>query len=369
MADHDVVISGGGPAGLLLGCLLAQAGREVAVFERSDSPDGRTRAIGIHPPGLAALGAAGLAEDVLAEAAVLSGGVVTSRGRVLADLDLPPERPVLTLAQTRTEALLRARLETLSPGALRTGTTVLHAADDATSVRVSALAEGRVEEHRADLLVVAEGVRSGLRGTRRFGWRSVPGSAWYSMLDVTGADDDDRARLHLEPAGVVESFPLPGGRRWVLREGERRTRTPASFRAEVGERCGIDIGTVGAVPTAFRARQHRAGRLVRDRTVLLGDAAHEISPIGGQGMNIAWIAACRLAVAVTDRADRVRALDAYQRVTMRTAAIAQRRALFNMTVGAPWPDAPRALRDVAIRALARGATGERLLAAMTMGGL
>jgi 2-polyprenyl-6-methoxyphenol hydroxylase-like FAD-dependent oxidoreductase len=69
---------------------------------------------------------------------------------------------------------------------------------------------------------------------------------------------------------------------------------------------------------------------------LLGDAAHEISPIGGQGMNLGWVNAGRLATAlraalVEGEAD----LGGYARGALRAARAAQRRSAFYMTMGAP----------------------------------
>jgi 2-polyprenyl-6-methoxyphenol hydroxylase-like FAD-dependent oxidoreductase len=86
-------------------------------------------------------------------------------------------------------------------------------------------------------------------------------------------------------------------------------------------------------------------------------------------MNLAWIAASRLAVAVTERTDRDQALSTYERVTLRSAAAAQRRARFNMLMGARMSSGATAARDLAIRALAHGPAGDRLVGAMTMRGL
>ena len=68
MPDHDVLIVGAGPVGLLLACLLVQDGVRVAVYERRTHADDRTRAIGIHRPGLEALDAAGIGTAVRAHA-------------------------------------------------------------------------------------------------------------------------------------------------------------------------------------------------------------------------------------------------------------------------------------------------------------
>ncbi|WP_243226059.1 NAD(P)/FAD-dependent oxidoreductase [Microbacterium sp. CIAB417] len=370
MPECDVAVVGAGPAGLLLACVLARRGVSVIVLEKTSGRDDRSRAIGIHPPGVAALSTAGVADAFRAEALALTGGTVTSRGRVLADLDFAPGQEVLTLPQARTQALLADRLADLAPGALRTGVLVRNVLPEGHAARALIERDGREGEVSARRIVIADGVHSGIRDVLAFGWRRVPGEADYTMLDVGGAAGDDRARLHLEPGGVVESFPLPGGgRRWVIR-ADAPFRSTAAFADMVRQRTGEDIGDTGdALPQSFRAAQHRAGRLVFGPLVLLGDAAHEISPIGGQGMNLAWIAACRLAAALTGPGDREAALEAYARVSLRAAATAQRRARFNMAMGAPMGAARRSARDVAIRTLARGGSGRRLLGTMTMSGL
>ncbi|MCZ0710608.1 NAD(P)/FAD-dependent oxidoreductase [Microbacterium paraoxydans] len=373
MVDHDVLVVGGGPVGLLLACLVGQDGRRVRVCERRPEPGTQTRAIGIHRPGLDALDAAGVGTGVRSEALRLSGGEVRSRGRRLAALTFTTERPILTLAQPRTEELLRDRLRTLQPDALQSGSVVRSVRDEGAFVRVGIDGEHGRREETASIVVVADGVRSPLREAFGAGWRARTGTAGYAMLDVDDPPADDRAVLYFEPDGLVESFPLPGGRRrWVVREDRGGTVTSvAELAGLVAQRTGHALEVDPTAPvSSFRAAQHAARRLHRGRIVLLGDAAHEVSPIGGQGMNLGWVDALRL-VAALRRTDRGAApvLDGFAREVQRAARKAHHRSAFFMAMGAPAVAPVVAMREGLVRTLGSSALRPWTTGLITMRGL
>jgi 2-polyprenyl-6-methoxyphenol hydroxylase-like FAD-dependent oxidoreductase len=365
----DVAVVGGGPVGVFLAVLLAQAGVSVQVLEQRLERSPHSRAIGIHPPALAALAEAGVAKTMSSEGVQIRRGEARSGGRPVAAVDFSAASSrfpyVLTLPQLRTEAILEARLRELDPQALVRGARVDSLHDDGGRVLLrgttgrageAEAAAGSADEAdtgpafgaSARIVVAADGARSPVRtllGTP-CPTRALPDT--YLMGDFADSTGDGPVGvLYLESGGIVESFPLPGGiRRWVAHTDTLMgAATAGDLAALVAERTGVrpDPET-NTMLSAFSVRTGLARELVRGRTVLIGDAAHEVSPIGGQGMNLGWLDAAELAPIITAslRGDTVGAeLAAYGRTRRRAAVVASLQAQLNMMLGRPL--APRLL--------------------------
>lgn len=369
----EVLIVGGGPTGLFLASLLAGRGLDVVVLEKRRVPSRHSRAIGLHPPALGALRELGLDREAVAGGVPLRSGAALSQGRHLGHVRFAarrtPNRFVLSLPQSRTEEMLARRLAALSPTALRRGWEVTQVLETAGGVEVTARRTAEQDgaaphgsspllRWRARLLVVADGARSGTRTSLGIAMRGRALPDTYLMGDFaeetpsTGARAAGRrpreARIHLEADGVVESFPMPDARRrWVVHTGPTGAGPPSSahrlaalLQRRLGEAPDPDTATM---ISAFTVAQRFAARLCTRRCVVIGDAAHEISPIGGQGMTLGWLDALDIAPLVrgaiaTDQApDLSRDADwgRIERRIMRRARTAGAIAGLNTALGRP----------------------------------
>ncbi|MFJ6534805.1 FAD-dependent oxidoreductase [Paenarthrobacter sp. NPDC091711] len=351
----DVVIVGAGPVGLFMGLLLLQRGHQVRILERRSSRSNRSRAIGIHPPALAGLARAGVADPLITAGVRIKRGVAYSRRRPVAELafDGDPGFPfILAVPQPVTEEALELAVQNMDADAIVRGADVREVVEELGHVRTIAHCPAGVQEFSSRLVVAADGAHSTIRRHHLPGLtaRSYPDS--YIMGDFPdNTGHGSKAVLYLEPGGIVESFPLPGGvRRWVVRLGAPAKGPTADKLADlVLARTGEVLHVPGnSMLSAFEVRSRLAQRMVHGRVVLLGDAAHEISPIGGQGMNLGWLDAAALAPIIDASfrgADVGPDLAGFEKSRRKAALRASRQAGLNMALGRPLPPPAMSARN------------------------
>ena len=165
------------------------------------------------------------------------------------------------------------------------------------------------EELSTRLLAAADGARSAIReraGIARFGWDY--GQAGIVTTVAHERPHHGRAEEHFLPAGPFAILPLTGNRSsivWTEESGEaaRIIALPdKDFHAELEKRFGLHLGDIAiAGPRrAYPLGLSVARAFIAERIALVGDAAHVIHPIAGQGLNMGLRDVAALAEAVVD---------------------------------------------------------------------
>jgi len=160
---------------------------------------------------------------------------------------------------------------------------------------------------RARLAVAADGARSKLRALA-----AIPAYGWdYDQSGIVATveherDHEGRAEQHFLPAGPFAILPLPGRRSsivWNERRADARALValePEEFLSQLEPRFTPKLGSIRLASRVetFPFRFQIARRFVGERLALVGDAAHVVHPIAGQGLNLGFRDIAALAEAI-----------------------------------------------------------------------
>nr|WP_306269379.1 ubiquinone biosynthesis hydroxylase [Pararhizobium sp. IMCC3301] len=320
----DVVIAGAGYAGLAMALALKTSlpDMKVGIIDPRDprAPSEDQRSSAIAASGRNLFQALGVWDDMVSAAEPIREMIVTDSetGDAVrpvfltfagdADSAAPFAHmvPNQVMVHTLAVAAENRGLEFLPPGR------VTHFSLDGPVQRLT-LSTGKIIMTR--LLIAADGVRSALRqlaGIRTVGWQYGQ-SAIVCTISHT-EPHHGRAWEHFLPAGPFAILPLPskGDQHrsslvWTEADGDAKRLVAGdefTFRMELERRIGHELGTLSlASPRqSFPLGLMVARDFVRPRFALLGDAAHGIHPIAGQGLNLGLRDVAALAETLVDAA-------------------------------------------------------------------
>ncbi len=335
--DTDIVIAGGGLNGLSMALALRAGGFAVVLVDpvaqkiRANSKfDGRSYALSIASKRV--LSALGVWDSIADTAPILGIKVTDGRaGEAPSPLMLAfdhaeiEEGPMGFMAEDRKlrPALLAACRDA---GVVQIeGDSVASEAADESGVTVT-LGSGKTLGAR--LLIACDGKKSAIAtraGIRKTGWE-------YDQTSLVCAIAHELphhgiAHQYFMPAGPLAILPLKGNRCSIVWT-ERRARaeaiqamSDADYLAELRPRFGTFLGDIELAGARFTypLALSIADRFLSDRIALVGDAAHVVHPIAGQGLNAGLKDVAALAEVLTDAhrrgedIGRAEVLERYQR--------------------------------------------------------
>lgn len=297
MADHDVIIAGAGPVGLIAALGLAQKGVRVTLVDAADDILDEPRGMTYHWAVLAGLERLGVLEDAKSAGWLnheWSAQIHATGERISMDIGLLADdvrHPYsLILGQDALAAVVKEHLERLPDAQVLWGHAVTGFSQDASGVSVQVQTSDGPQELRAGWLVGADGARSVVRRGLGLGFEGMTWGERFVATNCRGRYDDHFVSGYLiddQYGAVIHKITTDGLWRHTyaesldLPEEGIEDRMADHFRAVLPE---ADFDHEMVLWRHYRMHQRSAETYRVGRVLLAGDAAHVTNPTRGFGL-------------------------------------------------------------------------------------
>lgn len=305
----DLAIVGAGPVGTSLAILATQRGFSTVLIdarEPSAAPVTDTRTFAIVRGSWRMLGATGIhpllegvTEPLNGLEAIDGGAHAFGAPHVLfGNQDLPEDHDGQPLGQMVPSADLQRALDRIAgeaEGLVWLKGARFDALETGKSAATLVLADGN--RIRTRLVAACDGVNSSVRDALGIGTEDHDyGKSVFAANVKLDRPHGGIARQLFMPEGPFATLPMPGNRAnlaWYMKRGAAETlaKMPVhDIEAELNARFAHFAGRmeIDSPVIAYPLKMRLAQRMTGERTALLGDAAHRINPLAGQGLNLGF---------------------------------------------------------------------------------
>lgn len=306
---YDVIIIGGGMVGASLACALGEQGLHVAVVEgtplrSTEQPSYDDRSIALAYGSGRIFAGLGLWQKLQARVEPIRHIHISDRGHFgVTRLHCDDEGVDALGYVVETRALgelLHQRLLELEPVELYCPAQFQELEIEAGQARVKLEREGEVLELRAPLVVAADGARSQVREQQQISVQRFDYGQTAIIANVTSQRPHANvAYERFTDSGPLAMLPMPASQEreprcslvWTVRSDqvdEVMSWDETTFLSRLQERFGQRLGKLNKAGArhAYPLALLRADEHVRPRLALIGNAAHTLHPVAGQGFNL-----------------------------------------------------------------------------------